>query len=99
MEISRVDEPGAAAWWVSFLTRLPRYKFLLRKRWWILLLTAAIGLLVASWQVSTQKVLYRSASRLMETGKISFQENATYSEEIGAFAGTQIEWMKSDEVQ
>src|ERR1700677_3529210 len=99
MNEMRMDEPGAAAWWVSFLTRLPRYQFLMRKRWWIPALTVAIGVLAAAWHVSTQPVLYMSTSRLMVSGKISLQQNATFNEEANAFLGTQIEWMRSDEVQ
>lgn len=94
-----MDEPGAAAWWVSFLTRLPRYKYLLRKRWWIPAVTVATGLLAAAWYVATQPVVYKSTAKLMVGGKLSIQENATYYEEATAFLGTQIEWMRSEEVQ
>jgi len=94
-----MDEPGAAAWWISFLTRLPRYKFLLRKRWWILALTIAVGLLVAAWRVASQPLLYLSTARLVVSGKVALQENATYNEEISNFFGTQIEWMRSSEIR
>lgn len=94
-----MDEPGAAAWWISFVTRLPRYKFLLRKRWWVLVLTVSAGLLGAAWWVISQPLAYVSTSRLVVSGKISLQENASYNEEVTNFFGTQIEWMRSPEIR
>lgn len=93
-----MDEPGAAAWWVAFVNRLPRYKFLLRKRWWILLLTVAIGFLLSAWRALMQPMVYSSSAKLVVSGKWSLQENASYNEESSAFLGTQIEWMRGDEV-
>jgi capsular exopolysaccharide synthesis family protein len=100
METSRMQETGSAYWWVSFLTRLPRYKYLLRKRWWVLAVTVAIGLLGAAWRVASLPQLFVSTSRLMVTGKMSFhEESASYNEEASNFFGTQIEWMRSAEVR
>ena len=94
-----MDEPGAAAWWVSILTRLPRYKYLLRRRWWIPTLTTSIGLLVAAWFVATRPATYKSTAKLMVGGKLALPEGTTYYDEATAFLGTQIEWMRSDDVQ
>ncbi|HWB59552.1 MAG TPA: hypothetical protein VG733_08670, partial [Chthoniobacteraceae bacterium] len=94
-----MDEPGAAAWWVSFLTRLPRYKYLMRKRWWVPALTVSAGLLAAGWFLATQPALYKSTARLIVGGKLVLPENATYFEEATQFLNTQIEWMRSEDVQ
>ncbi|MGB8353006.1 MAG: polysaccharide biosynthesis tyrosine autokinase [Chthoniobacteraceae bacterium] len=99
MDISKMDEPGAAAWWISFLTRLPRYKFLLRRRWWILVLTLALGLFAAAWRVTSQPILFVSTARLIVSGKFSIQENASYNEEAIGFFVNEIERFKSGEVR
>jgi len=94
-----MDEPGAAAWWISFLTRIPRYKFLLRKRWWILALTLAIGGLAAAWRVASQPVVFLSTARLIVSGRLSIQQSASYNEYEGGFFVNEIERMKSGEVR
>ena len=99
MSVSKMDEPGAAAWWISLLTRLPRYKFLLRRRWWVLALTLALGLLAGAWRVASQPVVFLSSSRLIVSGKIAIQENASYYEDLTGFFVNEIERFKSGEVR
>lgn len=99
MDVSKMSAPGAASWWVSFLTRLPRYRFLLRSRWWILALTVTLGLLGAAWRVMSQPLVYVSTGRIVVSGKISLPENGGYSEETSTFFNTQPEVMKSAEVR
>lgn len=94
-----MSEPGAASWWVSLLTRLPRYKLLLRSRWWILALAVALGLLGAALRVMWQPLVYVSTGRIVVSGKISLPENGGYSEETSTFFNTQPEVMKSPEVR
>jgi len=90
----------AKAWWILLLTKLPRYKFLVRKLWWVLALTTTIGLSISAWQTSKQPVVFVSSGRMMISGKIAIGEGgATYNEESFNFIGTQIELMKSSEVQ
>ena len=94
-----MDEPGAAAWWISFITRIPRYKFLLRRRWWILALTLTIGLVAGAWNVSSQPEVFLSTARLIVSGRFSIQENASYNEEQTFFMQNEIERIKSGEVR
>lgn len=75
-----------------------RYLTILRKRWWVVLLTVSIGLCVAAWYVSQMPPAYRSEGRLMVSGQIRLTEGATYSEELVNFFGTQVELMKSEKV-
>lgn len=89
----------ATAWWILLLTKLPRYKFLIRKLWWVLGLTTAGGLAIAAWRTSKEPVVFVSSGRIMVSGKISIPEGATYSEEQTYFSGTQMELMRSAEVR
>ena len=89
----------ATAWWILLLTKLPRYRFLFRKLWWVVALTTAGGLAIAAWRTSNEPVVYVSTGRIMVSGKINIPEGATYNEEQTYFSGTQMELMRSAEVR
>ena len=94
------DQTGmATAWWILLLTKFPRYKFLFRKLWWVVLLTTAAGLAIAAWRTSNEPVVFVSTGRIMVSGKISIAQGATYNEEQTYFSGTQMELMRSAEVR
>jgi len=93
------ETPSFAVVWSRFLNKLYRYRLLLKRRWWVLLLTMSLGLGATAWWVSVQPPLFLSAARMMVSGKVSIPEGATYSEELGNFFGTQIELMQSGEVR
>ena len=79
--------------------QLSRYLELLRRRWWLLLLTISLGLCGAAWYIFQQPPAYLSLGRLMVSGQIRISEGAQYSEELLNFFGTQIELMQSGEVR
>ena len=85
--------------WILMLTQIQRYKFLVRKLWWVLLLTTALGLTISGWHAHNQPALFVSTGRIMVSGKVSLEQGATYSEEQNFFMGTQMELMKSMEVR
>jgi len=89
----------ATAWWILLLTKLPRYKFLFRKLWWVVMLTTSAGLALAAWHTNKQPVVYVSTGRIMVSGKVNIQQGATYNEEQTYFSGTQMELMRSAEVR
>jgi capsular exopolysaccharide synthesis family protein len=99
MNPSNHDQSSSASWWVLLHTRLPRYKALLLRRWWIVALAISTGLLAAAWRSNTQPVAFRSTARLVVGGKMALQEKASYSEEVSLFFDTQIQMMRSAEIQ
>src|SRR5437868_3803846 len=91
--------PAAAPWSTAFFTRLYRYKSLLLRRWWILLLTICCGLFVEAWLIFQTPPSFQSASKMMLAGKLNVNQNAVYSEDNVNFYGTQIQLMQSTEVR
>jgi capsular exopolysaccharide synthesis family protein len=93
------ERKSSVSWVARSQAVARRYFLFLRRFWWIVALTAAVGVLGAGLHVIRQPLVYVSAARMMVSGKISLQEGATYSEELGSFFGTQIELMQSEEVR
>ncbi len=92
--------PAFSVRWAGFVNKLYRYRQLLKRRWWIPLLTLSFGLGIAAWWISTLPPVFLSTARMMVSGKISIPEGgAAYSEELSNFFGTQIELMQSGEVR
>lgn len=81
------------------VTRVHRYRSLLRRRWWILLLTVCLGLFIQVWLVYQRAPSYRSLSKMMLAGKLNLAQNTVYSEDSNNFYGTQIQLMQSEEVK
>ena len=76
-----------------------RYVYLLKKRWWVLLLLVSLGLCIGAWTAMQQPPAYESHGRLMVSGQLRIGDSsAAYSEELVNFFGTQIEFMKSPDV-
>lgn len=76
-----------------------RYLYLLKKRWWVILLLLSLGLCIGAWTAMQQPPAWRSTGRLMVSGQLRVGESSMgYSEELVNFFGTQIELMQSGEV-
>lgn len=95
-----IESTSTGSNWISrWSVRLHRWKALLRRRWWILLLTVAIGIAYQVWTVSKKPTLYQSVGRMMVSGRLdNIQGGTSYNEDLMNFYGTQIELMISDEV-
>ena len=77
-----------------------RYIYLLKKRWWVLVLLLSLGLCIGAWTAMQQPPAYLSSGRMMVAGQMRLSDNAAaYSEELMNFFGTQIELMQSTDVQ
>jgi uncharacterized protein involved in exopolysaccharide biosynthesis len=83
----------------AVVTRVHRYKLLLRRRWWIPFLTTCLGLFVGAWMIYQAPNAFLSTSKMMLTGKLNLGQNAVFSEDSNNFYGTQIQLMQSDEVR
>src|SRR5688572_19858104 len=93
------NKPVSNSFWTSFRVQLGRYGDILRRRWWVVVLTISIGLSGAAWYVSQQPPAFLSVGRLMVSGQIRLNEGVQYSEELLNFFGTQVELMQSGEVR
>jgi len=98
-QMEKSQPANLAATWMTVRTILYRYMLVFKRRWWVAFLTMSIGLAVAGWYAGQMPPSYRSDARMMVSGKITLQEGATYSEELGNFFGTQMELMQSGEVR
>ncbi len=87
-----------ASWSATLFTRVYRYKNLLKRRWWVLLVTISIALCYQGFKLVTSDPVYYSSARMMVDPQIRIPEKTVYSEELGNFYGTQIELMRSGKV-
>lgn len=76
-----------------------RGRFLLRKFWWILLLTVSIGIGYQAFNELKREPRYVSYARMIVSGRIALPDGGVYSEELSHFFGTQIQLMQSPQVQ
>ena len=84
------DRPASSPWSTSIFTRLHRYRSLLLRRWWILVLTICLGLFVQAWLIYQTPPSFLSVAKMMLSGKLKISQNAVYSEDSVNFYGTQI---------
>src|SRR5437763_763515 len=94
-----LERPAAAPWSTAFITRMYRYKSLLLRRWWILLLTICCGLFAEAWLIFQTPPSFQSTSKMMMAGKLNINQGPVYSEDNVNFYGTQIQLMQSAEVR
>ncbi|MGF1677801.1 MAG: polysaccharide biosynthesis tyrosine autokinase [Candidatus Methylacidiphilales bacterium] len=87
-----------ASWSATLFTRLHRYKNLLKRRWWVLLLTISMAISYQAFKLVTSAPVYVSSARMMVDPQIRIPEKTVYSEELTNFFGTQIELMRSGKV-
>lgn len=86
------DRPASAA---QFFARLSRYRSLIRSKWWVPILTVALGLLVQAFLIRFTPPDYISIGRMIVSIKLSIPEGSVYTEELSNFLGTQASLMKS----
>jgi succinoglycan biosynthesis transport protein ExoP len=93
------DRPAPGSWSTAFITRIHRYKSLLKRRWWIPFLTICLGLFIEAWLIFQTPPSFLSTSKMMLAGKLNVNSSAVYSEDNVNFYGTQIQLMQSTEVR
>jgi hypothetical protein len=81
-----------------FLNYLHRYKHLLRRRWWVLPITLAIGLGIQGYWILNAPPTYVSLGRMIVSIKLQIQTGSVYTEEISRFLDTHGALMKSGTV-
>jgi polysaccharide biosynthesis transport protein len=76
-----------------------RYKSLLLRRWWVVLLTICCGLFIEAWLIFQTPPSFQSTGKMMLAGKLNMNQGPVYSEDNVNFYGTQIQLMQSAEVR
>jgi capsular exopolysaccharide synthesis family protein len=76
-----------------------RYKVLIRRRWWVILITTALAFCFGAYQVLRLAPVYVSTSRMILTGRVAISMGNLYNEEMGQFFGTQQMLMQGLEVR
>jgi polysaccharide biosynthesis transport protein len=89
--LSRIHETSA---------KFQRYKILLRRRWWFLLLTASIGVCVMALRITGKPRQYISLAKLVASARITTQgSNYGILEHQTDFYGTIIETLEGAEMR
>ncbi|GAB4246414.1 MAG: hypothetical protein OHK005_12190 [Candidatus Methylacidiphilales bacterium] len=95
----QTEAKASVTWASAALARMHRYKTVLLRLWWVPALTVAVSV---GWQVLTvwrAPDQFVSTARMMVSPQLRIPEKAVYLEEFTNFMGTQIELMRSGEVQ
>ncbi|TDU72842.1 capsular exopolysaccharide synthesis family protein [Prosthecobacter fusiformis] len=79
--------------------KFQRYKILLSRRWWFLLLTASIGVCIAALNIMNQPVNYTSLAKLVAGGRMVAQGDLNWQETMQDFYGTIIETLESADLK
>jgi capsular exopolysaccharide synthesis family protein len=93
------NPPVMASWSAAFLTKLHRYRALLRRRWWVLLVIVSISCVFQGVTLLRTPDSYRSEARMMVSPRMQFSDRVNYNEEYSRFFGTQVALMQSGKVR
>ena len=97
MNEPEVSAPNRAVRSALFYNSLHRYRNLLRKLWWLLVVTLVLGLGGAGYVVWVTPPSYVSLGRMIMSIKINTSggTGSSFTEELNNFLGTQGALMKS----
>lgn len=88
--LSRIHEASA---------KFQRYKILLRRRWWFLLLTASIGVCVQALRITGRPQEFRSLAKLVAGEQMVISDLVKWEQMRQDFYGTIIETVESAEMK
>ena len=95
VEHPRTDRSASKA---HFHARLSRYRSLLRRKWWVLVLGALVGLAIQGAMFWSEPPTFASVGRMIVSIKLNIAEGSVYTEELSNFLGTQAALMQSGAV-
>ena len=96
---SHEDSEPAVEWADIINMWIFRAKLLLKRFWWIFLVTISIGVGFQSYEIMVAPPTYVSSAQMIVSGRMALPEGAVYSEELSNFFGTQISLMQSHRVK
>lgn len=82
----------------KFFARLYRYRKLLVRHWWILVIFIGVALGLETVHLRFAPVVYDSVGQMIVSVKLNISQSTLYSEDIGNFLGTQAALMQGSEV-
>jgi capsular exopolysaccharide synthesis family protein len=82
----------------KFFARVYRYRNLLVKRWWVLVICAGIALGAESAYLRFSPTMFVSVGQMIVSIKLNISQGSLYTEELGNFLGTQAALMQGSEV-
>ncbi len=82
----------------KFYSKLQRYRNLLQRRWWVLLVCLILALGVQALVIRRAPPVFASVGQMIVNVKLNIQQSSLYTEELGNFLGTQQALMHSDQV-
>jgi capsular exopolysaccharide synthesis family protein len=83
----------------KFISRIHRYRGLLLRRWWVLVICIGLALGGATLYFRVAPPVFLSAGQMIVSIKLNTQQGTLYTEELGNFLGTQRALMEGAEVQ
>ena len=83
----------------KFFARVYRYRNLLVKRWWVLLICAGLALAAETAYLRLSPAVFVSVGQMIVSIKLNIQQGSLYTEELSNFLGTQAALMQGSEVQ
>jgi len=83
----------------KFFARVYRYRKLLLRRWWVLVLCLGLALGAETGYLRYSPVVFVSVGQMIVSIKLNIQQGSLYTEELGNFLGTQAALMQGSEVQ
>ncbi|HEX9046810.1 MAG TPA: polysaccharide biosynthesis tyrosine autokinase [Verrucomicrobiae bacterium] len=82
----------------KFFARLYRYRNLLLRRWWVLILCIGAAIAIEVAQIRLTPPMFVSVGQMIVSIKLNIQQGSLYTEELGNFLGTQAALMQGAEV-
>ena len=97
-DFSQTPKADRASLAGKFHARFQRYRNLLLRRWWVLVLAAVAAGGLQYWRLSHALPVFQSVGQMIVNIKLNISQNALYSEELGNFLGTQAALMQGKTV-
>jgi len=82
----------------KFYALLQRYRNLLARRWWVLVVCLLVALVGQALILKLAPPVFASVGQMIVNVKLNIQQNSLYTEELGNFLGTQQALMQSEQV-
>jgi succinoglycan biosynthesis transport protein ExoP len=99
MEADIVPLPRRSDWSTRLGVKVFRYKGLIKRYWWLLLLTVSCGLAWQGWNLFRTPVLHESDGTLMVTQELNLPDNATAHDDPDEFYGTQLRLLSDPDIK
>ena len=98
MEADIVPLPQRKDWTTRIGIKAFRYRGLLKRHWWLLLLTVSCGLAWQGWNLFRTPQRYSSQGTLMVTEQINLPDTAAARDESDDFYGTQLHLLSDPDI-